>query len=341
MYAMKLNEDNSFEKVPFEKLPLGKKDILVKIQNVGICGSDIAVYNNAHPYKKPPCILGHELCGIVEAIGSEVDTSLKGKKITSASFSHCGRCRFCIKGLPNLCNNKKVLSHNNWQGGFSEYAMLKENMVYSLGQKTSSEFGALVEPLTIGLRALKMVSLEKVSNLAIIGSGNIGISSLIAAKRYNIKEVLMTDKGKFKQNLALNFGATNFVDVEQENFIDYAKKNSVQKADATIVASGHNSCMEEAIAITKPHGEIIVVTYLYDKVKFDLNECVRKEITIKGSALSNPDDFKEVIEWVDSGSINLGPMISHRFYLSEVEKAMKLIVSEPSQVAKVMLQMNN
>lgn len=316
-------------------------DLLVRVVSVGVCGSDVAVFKGEHPYKKPPTVLGHEMCGVVERIGKNVTNFIPGDKVCCASYSYCGSCEYCSAKNYHICSNKKPLSHLDWHGAFAEYVLLKENMTYKINSDVEFHVGALVEPLTIGLHAVRLAMIANPNKLVILGAGSIGLSCLVLAKYLNVTNVLITDVGCIKANLADKFHADGFVDALGENFQSSIFNKLNGMADVTIIASGHENALDEAMAVTKSGGLIVIVSYFGESLQFDMNTCVRREMTIKGSALCTPQDFQDVIKWIEEKSIDPMSIITHFAALDDADKVIHQKIQNPESFGKIMLMLSD
>ncbi|MBL7147254.1 MAG: alcohol dehydrogenase catalytic domain-containing protein [Nanoarchaeota archaeon] len=315
------------------KVPqIGEDDVLIKVSETGICGSDLSTYQGTHPYKKPPIILGHEVCGFVDDLGGNVKDLNKGDKVCVESYSACEECIYCQDDKPNLCLDKKVAVSGDWQGSFAEYFKAPRNSVYKLSQNVSDSEGALIEPLAVALHALGLSNSIKGKNIAILGTGNIGLCSLICAQKLDAKEILCSDISNSKSKLAKKFGVDYFVDVSKDNLVNYVRNIFKDGVDTTIVAADYPSAIDEATEITKRAGEIITVSYFEKKLEAQWNKIVRKEITLKGSAVSCKKDFLTIIKWLETKEIDPTPMISHRFPLEKAGKAMKQMIKNSGKI---------
>jgi threonine dehydrogenase-like Zn-dependent dehydrogenase len=316
---------------------LGEDDVLVRVLATGICGSDLSTFRGTHPYKTAPVVLGHELCGVVERFGRRVTGLSIGEKVCSAAFSHCDACAECARGASNLCSARKNLCHLGWDGSFAEYVVLRRNMVFALGPGVGAEAGALVEPLSIALHAARLVTGSPVRTVAVLGSGGIGLCCVIAAKQLAMSRVVAVDLGKGKAALVASAGADAYVDAVVDGVVAGVREALFGGADVTFVASGYPGVLDDARAVTRPGGEVIVVSYFDRPHEVSLNPFVSAELTVRFSALSTARDFTEVIGWLEGGMVDPLPLITHRFPLAEAEAAMSVLADADGTVGKVML----
>jgi threonine dehydrogenase-like Zn-dependent dehydrogenase len=313
----------------------GPDELLVRVLATGICGSDLATFRGAHPYKVPPVILGHEFCGVVARTGARVRRFRPGELVCSASFASCGTCPSCAGGRANLCPAKRNLCHLGWDGTFAEYVVLREQMTFALPDGLDPEIGALAEPLSIAVHAVSMLGPPAGRRLAILGSGSIGLSCLLAARRVGFSSVACADLGPRKGELASALGADAYIDAAQDGHIAHAAE-VLGEADAAIVASGHRGVLDEAAALTRPGGTVVVVSYFDRPHEVALNSLVSRELAVRFSLLSTPADFRLAIGWLARGEISPRPLITHRLPLAQAAEAMSLMSG--GQAGKIILR---
>lgn len=315
-------------------------ELLVRVRASGICGSDLSSYRGVHPYKRPPVVLGHEFSGHVVATGAGVRDFAAGDQVCSAAFSSCGDCAPCRAGAANLCRNRRNLCHKGWEGSFAEYVLLRPDMTFRLPATLGREAGALVEPLSIGLHAMRLADPTRGDRVAVLGSGNIGLACTAAARRLGFGPVVCVDLGPAKEELARSAGASAYLDVARRPLGTAMAGLLPGGSDVTVVASGHPGAVADALAITRPGGQVVVVSYFDGPQHPDWNALVSAELTLRFSALSTARDFEEVIGWLARGELDPVPMITHRFPLREAAAAMDAMDRSGGTVGKVMLHID-
>lgn len=315
---------------------LGPSDVLVRVLTTGICGSDLATYLGTHPYKTAPVVLGHEMCGIVEAVGAEVADLRPGQRVCSAAFSPCDACAACRTGAVNLCRDRENLSHRGWHGSFAEHVVLRRNMAFVLPDHVHPEAGAMAEPLSIAWHAACLPGDLSGRTVAVLGSGSIGLSCALVARQRSARAVVCTDLGPGKAALVTRAGADEYVDAAG-GAVDGVLAHLPGGADVTFVASGHPGVLDEACAVTRPGGDVVVVSYFAGPQTCAPNPMVSAELTVRFSALSTPSDFAAVISRLASGAIDPLPLITHRFPLARAAEAMRVLEAGTGGVGKVML----
>jgi 2-desacetyl-2-hydroxyethyl bacteriochlorophyllide A dehydrogenase len=314
--------------------PVGA-DLLVRVVATGICGSDLAAYRGTHPYKKAPAVLGHELVGVVTALGPEASGAEPGDLVSSAAFCPCGVCPSCRRGEVNLCPDRRSMSTPGWDGSFAEFVVLQPATTFVLPGAVSPRQGVLVEPLAIGRRAMRLAE-GRGGTVVVLGAGTIGLSCLLSARRLGFARVVTTDVGPAKAARARAAGADDHLDAAEQD-VAVALRGT---ADVTVVASGHPSVMAEALAVTRPGGLLVVVSYFDGPRSVDLNGMVSAGLTVAFSALATPEDFTDVIRWLAAGDLDPAPLVSHRFPLEDAQEAMALLDSGDPAAGKVVLDVS-
>ena len=302
-------------------------EVLVKVARTGVCGSDLSTYAGTHPYKTAPTILGHEYSGTVTAVGSAADGFAPGDRVCSAAYANCSDCEYCAIGKHHLCVNKTAYSARGWDGSFAEFVVAKPVKLYKLDAAVSFEAGALVEPLSIALHALRLADVARKS-VAIIGSGSIGLATAICARRLGASHVLAIDCLAQKRDMALACGADQFLE---------AGATPEARFDVTVVAASYDMAIDDAVAWTRSGGKVIVVSYFGNRIRCAFDKIVQREIELCGSALSEDDDSTTVLRWLAESSIDPVPMITHRLCLSRAAEAMEMLTDVGSVTGKIML----
>ncbi len=311
-------------------------EILVRVLAAGICGSDVAAFRGVHPYKTAPAVLGHELSGTVVARGAAVERFQVGERVCAASFSHCERCTHCLRGAIHLCGEKRALSHRGWHGAFAEYVVLKQNMTYALPAQVPDVLGALVEPLSIGLHAVRLAGPADGRGLAVLGTGNIGLACLLAARRFAFAVAcvdLRADAGR----LSLSLGAKAFVLGSQS--IDLAVQEALGgRPEVVVLATGYANALDDALELVQPGGTIVVVSYFDRPQRVGLNGLVTNEATVVGSALSTDQDMRDAINWLAEGALEPSELIAAQLPLRSAAEAMSLVCDPARPAGKVVLR---
>ncbi|CAM4047728.1 zinc-dependent alcohol dehydrogenase [Pseudoalteromonas byunsanensis] len=303
-------------------------EVLVKVLASGICGSDLSTYCGEHPYKTAPAVLGHEFSGVIVQMGTKVSSFKVGDKVCAAAYANCGTCEFCDAQKHHLCTAKAAFSFQGWSGSFAQYLIAKPNKLYHLPEHLEAEIGALVEPLSIACHAVKLAAVEG-KRVLVLGSGCIGLSTIISAKRMGAKHITAVDIDASKEDAALICGAEQFT---TETAL------LTTKFDICMIAASYSEAFNDAVKAVKAGGKVSIIAYFAQQLTCDINELVKREISVVGSALSEDADFKTVINWLDEGSIQPQAMISHRYSLEQAGQAMQIMADPTQPSCKIILR---
>lgn len=304
--------------------------VRVKVLCTGVCGSDLSTWQGHHPYKRAPTVLGHEFSGVIDQIGPGISQWKVGQRVCAMAYAPCDHCEFCLRGSHQLCPHKSTFSYQGWDGSFAEYVLARDNMLFELPSAIDDECGALVEPLAIGLHAVRKIGVLSGKRVAIIGSGNIGLACCLVIKQQNARDIVCIDIDKGKETLALACGATEFVPADT--------KDSKPLFDAVVLACDYPEAVNDTLQLMKPGGKAVIVSYFGARRSSDIDAMVRAERTLIGSALADRNDFETVIGWIANGTVNPRPMITHRMPLSHVGQALQMMADLAVTSGKIMLK---
>ena len=304
----------------------------------GICGSDLHNYfGNWIPSET--WAQGHETCGLIVEVGEGVTTLQPGDLVAMECFSHCGQCHYCQTGAYNHCLDRKWASDNN-HGGFAEYTTVHASGVFKLPEGTSFEQGALVEPLAVCWRALAQAQATHNDRVAIIGGGTIGLLCLAVAKAIGVKDTLITVKYDQQAKLAQTYGADHIINVTQTDVKEaVADLTHNLGMDAVIETVGGAQNFDDALAITRRQGRLVLVAGYHRPLQVDLRRVVWGEINLTGSncyAYSGMrTDFQAAIDLITKDEIDATAIITHCYPFDEISEAFRIAADKRSGSVKV------
>lgn len=337
--AMKAALFNGIKHMTFieKELPkINKNEVLIKVKSVGICGSEVHAFMGTHPFRKPPSVLGHEMIGVVIDKGSNVNSIKIGECVTVEPQISCGRCTYCKDGFYNLCNQKIILGTDKWDGAFAEYIAAPKQTVYKIPNEISEVEGILIEPLAVGVHAVKIAGVKKDDKVAILGSGPIGLLTAVSAHHAGAKTICLTDVQDRKLSIGKILGATDVVNTTKQSLLKYTQKN-IGKFDHVFLTVGHKQVANEALKIIKKRGKIITVALFNEKVAIDLNQVMLSEISVIGSSMYVKEDFKKAIEIIGSKNYQLKELVTDRFEFEEIKKAMDKACTKSGSPIKIVV----
>lgn len=322
-------------------IPVIKQANEVKIQVIvtGICGSEIHAYHGTHPFRIPPVISGHELAGVVIEIGSEVKSVSVGDRVTVEPHYGCGVCRSCQTGNYNICKDKKVLGTQEWTGSFGEFIVVPEKTIVKLPDKVSYEQGALIEPLAVGVHAVRKAGVGLGDKVAVLGAGPIGLGLLLAAKSSGATQIFITDALDYNLEIAKKLGATSSINTIHENAVErILEETNGDGVDTVFIAVGIQSVLNDSFKMVRRGGKISEVALFGKKPEIDISYIQNKEIQLIGSNMYVRSDFEIAAEAIASNMFDTSLLISKVVPIEDVKSAMKMVDEKLENVIKVLLK---
>lgn len=314
----------------------GAGQVLVRISHVGICGTDTKIFDGSIP-SNMPLVMGHEGVGeIVE--GQADDGSGPGDPVIIDPVLHCGDCFYCDKGDTHLCENGGIFGREV-DGVFSEYFLAPASNVFALGAKINRAEAPLIQVMTTVLHAQNRAKIQPDEVVVILGLGVTGLLQVQVAKALGAKTVIGVSRNAFKRGLADSMGADVTVPHGEAAKAEILKHTDGRGADVVIEAVGYISVLAEAMDIARVGGRIIPFgIYAALEGKLPFYEFYFKELDIINARAALPTDFPASIKLVEEGKVNLTPFITHKYPLSELPEAIKLLMEPSDQRLKVILE---
>ena len=332
-------EDIRYEEV---ETPSPKKgEVLVKVKAVSICGSDLAGYRGGNTMRVPPLIMGHEFAGEVAALGEGVTDAKIGDKVGVYTNMYCGYCPACKAGLPNVCENRRIIGTTMpggpYDGAMAEYLIAPVAKLLPLsGKRTFSEY-ALAEPLSTGLRAVRLAGDVKGKTVAVIGCGPIGLLTIMALKHFGAKTIAAMDVLDKRLDMAKQCGATHVLNAKEDFYAFTRKLTDNAGVDIVFDAVGNSKTVNLGPDLVRLGGKIIWVGLAQPKIEFEYKHAAVKELTFQ-SVYLYITEMEEGIELIESGEINVAQIITSERPLSEGPQIFKELISGDAKEIKVILR---
>lgn len=329
-----------------KEIPMLKNedDILIKLGVVGVCGSDVHYYNNGkigRQVVKYPFTVGHEGAGIIEEVGQAVSGFKSGDRIAFDPAMPCKECDQCKIGRSHTCRHLRFLGcPGQAEGCLSEYIVLPESCCYKIKDSMSLEQAAITEPLSIGVYAVEQSVNMTGKTVGILGVGPIGLSCLLPSKYYGAKSVYVTDKIDSRIRLAKSLGAKWGGNPEKNDIVKHITDIEPLLLDVVFECCGDQEALDQAIKLLKPGGKLMIVGIPeFDRVSFNIDDLRHKEICIQNVRRQN-ECIQKAVDLVDNKSIDVMPMITHRFPFNKTKDAFELVADYRENVVKAMIDFN-
>jgi len=318
---------------------LGPKEVLLKIQRIGVCGSDIHVFHGEHPATPYPVIQGHEYSAIVQETGNEVTMVKPGMKATARPQLVCGTCAPCRRGQYNACQNLKVQGFQA-PGVAQDYFVVPEDRLIVLPDSLSLEQGAMIEPAAVGAHSTSRTTGIEGKNVVVAGAGTIGNMVAQFAKARGAKKVLITDISDFRLEKARECGIDHALNVADTPFDEGAR--SVFGEDGFQVgfeAAGVQSTLDYMMANLEKGGDIVILGVYSQNPTINMYFLGEHELNVFGSMMYRHEDYEAAVQMIEAGKINIEPLISNHFPLELYLDAYKYIEEQGDKTMKVMIDL--
>jgi L-iditol 2-dehydrogenase len=342
MKALVYKEPYCFEYSDFPDPAVGDDDVLIRVKACGICGSDVHGCTGKTGRRLPPLIMGHEAAGVVEDMGKNVDGFEKGDRVCFDSTVYCNVCDACRRGLFNRCVKRQVLGVSvpafKRHGAFAEYVAVPWWIVSKIPDRLSFVQASLLEPASIGKHAASRAPISNDDTVLVIGAGTIGLFILQACKLRGAGKALVVDINEFRLGVAKELGADVLISPLKSDLKEVVLKETLNLGvDVALEAVGYAKTFADAVLATKTGGHVVAVGNLEQKAEFDLQQLVAREHTFTGSYASS-GEFRQCIELVASGQINVEPLISDVLPLEEGPRAFDRLLKAEENLLKIVLE---
>ena len=337
MKAVQITEAGKVQVADIVKPTLGAGEILLRIQYVGFCGSDLNTYLGRNPMVKMPVIPGHEVGAVIEEIGEGVPAGFeKGMNVTVNPYTNCGKCASCRNGRVNACEHNETLGVQR-NGSMQEFLVLPWTKVIPATGLSDKEC-ALIEPMSVGFHAVSRAQVTDIDTVAVIGCGMIGLGAIVRASLRGARVIAM-DIDDEKLELAKRLGASMVINSKTENVVERVRElTDGYMADVVIEAVGSPVTYVTAIDIVAFTGRVACIGYAKSEVAFQTKYFVQKELDIRGSRNAMPEDFRAVIHYLQNGNCPMNELISAVVKPEEAGEALQKWSENPGKVFRMLVE---
>jgi L-iditol 2-dehydrogenase len=324
--------------------PQRPDDVLVRIDRVGVCGSDVHYYVDGHIGDQMlhyPATLGHECSGTVIAMGPAVRNLQQGDRVAIDPALVCGRCDQCRAGRSNTCRKLRFMGNPGEEpGALAEYCVLPAENCFPIPDSMTLDQAVLAEPLSVGLYAVRLAELTPNLAVGILGSGPIGLSVLLAAKAVAPGRAYVTDLIDRRLEAARTCGADWTSSAAAAGIVQQMLAQEPAGLDVVFECSGDPRCIDQAMVALKPGGRLVIVGIpAQQRVDFDAHMMRRKELTFK-NVRRQRGCVAPVVELIADRRVNPDPMLTHRFPMAAAEQAFELVAGYADGVIKAVIELH-
>ncbi len=328
-----------------------KGEVLIKVKSIGICGSDIHYYRTGKigsQVVKYPFIIGHECSGVIEDITEGVTNVNIGQRIAVEPAVSCGVCEFCIEGRPNICPKVRFLgtpatsASPAIDGAFREYITIPALNAIPISDNMSFDEATLTEVMAIAIHSVDLVKVNPGDNVAVFGSGPIGLAVLIMAKLSGASTIFATDLLQNRLEMAQKLGAVHTINPREKDPVEVIKRITKGRGvDVTFEAAGEQETIGHSLDAARIGGRVAIIGIPEtDKIYYS-PDIRRKELLIYHVRRANHAnrDVERIVSLMEKGALNTKPLVTHTFPLDRIKDALDMVDGYKDGVIKAMIRM--
>lgn len=326
-------------------VPKPKNDeVLVKIEYVGVCGSDLHYFEAGGigaNIVKPPFVLGHEAGGVILEVGSGVKNLKVGDKVALEPGKTCGKCEFCKTGRYNLCPDVIFFATPPIDGVFQEYVAHEADLCFKIPDNMDTMEAALIEPLAVGFHAARQGNAHLGQVAVVTGAGCIGLVSTMALKAMGVTKIIAVDVQQKRLDKALELGATDIINgSKQDTVAEIMRLTGGEGADLVIETAGTEITTRQAIQFAKKGSTIVLVGYSASgEMTLPMSLALDKELEFK-TVFRYRHIYPIAIDAVSSGKVNLKGIVTNEFALDDIQNAMVQSVKDKANIVKSVIKIS-
>lgn len=329
------------KKLGIEEVPEpepGEGDLIVEVRACGICGSDLHVseLSGALP---AGTIMGHEFAGQVVEVGAEAQADFKvGDRVCPLPHISCGRCAACLTGNSGHCPEIQGIGLGQLPGAYAERIRVGARQTLHLPDAVSMREGALVEPLSVGLRAVAQAKLEPAADVLVLGAGPIGLATALWTRFFGARTVAVSEKLAARLELAEKFGATHLIDASKQEVAAAFDAAAGHQPDVIFECAGAPGLLQECITLAPRRGRVVVAGVCMQSDILVPALAILKEISFHFVLAYSDQEFQFTIDMLGDGRIRGEPMLTDSIGLAELPEAFEAL-KQPTSQCKVILEL--
>lgn len=338
---MKIAVMTELKKVEIQERPIPEpkeNEVLVKVEYVGICGSDLHYFESGRIgdfVVEYPFVLGHEAGGTVVEVGSNVKNLKVGDRVAMEPGKTCGTCEFCKQGKYNLCKDVIFFATPPVDGVFQEYVAHEAGLCFKLPDNVSTMEGALIEPLAVGMHAANQGGAHLGQTAVVTGAGCIGLVTLLSLKAMGVSKVIVVDIMEKRLQKALELGADAVINGKEEDTVARIMELTDGKGfDLGIETAGSQITAAQQIRVAKKGAIIVFVGYSASgEMTLPIGMALDKELTFK-TVFRYRNIYPMAIDAVTSGKIAIQDIVTDYFELDNIQEALNACVENKAEIVK-------
>ncbi|CAA9343023.1 MAG: hypothetical protein AVDCRST_MAG48-3767 [uncultured Friedmanniella sp.] len=296
-------------------------EVLVQTVLAGICGTDTHAAIGQHPFVPLPYRPGHEVVGVVRALGPDAGVLRPGDRVTLEPTLPCWHCKMCRTGRSNLCENLQFFGCGWEQGAMADYFTVPAHRLHRVPDAVGDLDATLIEPLSAPVHAVRLAGDLTGAAVAVLGCGTIGLLTLAAVRRAGARAVVMTDPLPVKRELALRLGADAVVDARAQDVVGQVRAALGESADAVFDCVASRFTVPQAVGMALKAGTVVVVGVPAGDVEVPLALVQDQQVRLQGSATYLPEDIAVATAMVTAGEVRAADLVTAQFPVEDVAAA--------------------
>jgi 2-desacetyl-2-hydroxyethyl bacteriochlorophyllide A dehydrogenase len=306
----------------------GEDDVVVRVAECGLCGSDLKMYSGKHPKLQPPLVLGHEFFGTTE----------DGQAVAVFPPIGCGHCVNCRRGEPHTCSSMSFVGGEH-QGGLADLVTVPAANALPMDPGVPEDRRVFVEPLAVGVHAAMRGTVSADEQVLIIGAGPIGLFTALALRHQGVENVVLSDLAANRLALAERIGAGSVVDTSEVDLDEYVRTEIREEGvDVAFDCVGGQATASAALGATRNGGRAVLVGITPRELSLDGVVLQRGERALIGVQMYTRDDFRTAMEMLAAGALPPGEELTRRYPLDDVATAFADLEDEQREVLKLVVE---
>ncbi len=318
----------------------GPDQVLLEIRRIGVCGSDIHVFHGLHPYTSYPVVQGHEVAAVVAETGAAVTAFQPGDRAVFMPQVTCGVCYPCRNGQYHICDSLRVMGFQT-SGAAQEYFAIDADMVLRVPDDFDLDFAAMIEPIAVGVHAVRRGGDVSGKNVVVLGAGTIGNLTAQVARAMGARAVLITDVSDFKLHKARACRLDYPVNTGQENLgAAIERAFGPDKADLILECVGVEATITQAIDHARKGSTIVIVGVFGEKPRVDLGLVQDRELSLVGTLMYQRTDYEKAIQLATEGRLHLQELVTAHYPFERYLDAYHAIEAAQGDSLKVIINLD-
>lgn len=338
MKAVRWHAPRDMRLVDVEKPAPRAHEALIRIESVGVCGSDMHYYLDGHIGStriKEPLILGHEYAGVVESVGSDADPTLVGQRVAVEPGIPCMTCEWCRRGHYNVCGNMFFPGGPPNDGALSEYYTVHAGFCFPVPENLTAPIAAMIEPLAVAIHTVELGCVKPGDTAAVIGLGPIGLLVAQVLRQSGVGPIYGADLHSYRVTASEKFGVTEACNAGVSDPVDFVMEATKGRGvDVAFDCTNSGDGIGIAMHVARPAGRCVFTGISgHEEDAIPVGKARRKELTVTWCRRFK-NNFPTAIAWANDGRVDLQSLITHSFPLEKTMDAFELVANYADNVLK-------